>query len=90
MRRALVHVRGDHRVHVPYGVNALPLVADTPLDDLANVHDDLVPDLQTWKPGVFFAAVREQGGMGIAAPVISVRLIRALDVAVAEIIRPPR
>src|SRR6266545_4685306 len=46
------------------------------------VHQDHVPDLQTWKLGIF-PALRVQGGMGIAFAVPGVRLIRALDVAVA-------
>src|SRR6266508_4939939 len=47
------------------------------------VHEELVPYLQTWKLRVFSPPYGVQGGMGIAFPVPGVRLIRALDVAVA-------
>jgi hypothetical protein len=68
-------------MHVPGGVNALSLTADTALDDLANVHDRCLPSSKAGKRGLVSRPSGYEPGMAVALPRMGVRLIRLLDAA---------
>jgi hypothetical protein len=81
VRAPSAHIGRDDRIQVTHGVNALPLVVDTLLDDLANVHNEGLPTSELGKLGSFQALRGTKKEMALTFPRSGARLIRVLDVA---------